>query len=213
MGLSNDDVRLYITQGKKADFVALSHGSGGGTPLKTTTTSLPSRLSAISFDQSPKTFRDAVNVTRRLGMRFLWIDSLCILQDSEEDWTREASRISDVYSNTTVTISADSAANCSQGLFQDPVTRTSQSVLFKSTVQTPMELLVQYTGGGDSNYLQTPRAPSIQHLHWKPTISYLGAGFCRNRCYLPVYFILTAKRCLGCVRLIRDANVVPCSTT
>lgn len=55
----------------------------------------------------PPTFRDAVRVTRALGHRYLWIDSLCILQDSFDDWDIESSRMRDYYKNAILTIAAD----------------------------------------------------------------------------------------------------------
>jgi len=64
-----------------------------------------------------KTIRDAITVTRDLGIRFLWVDALCIIQDSRKgkDWHREASKMRDVYSNAFVTISAETAMDARQG--------------------------------------------------------------------------------------------------
>jgi hypothetical protein len=63
------------------------------------------------------TIRDAIHVTRCLGVRFLWVDALCIVQDSinGEDWHRECSAMSNVYSNAFLTISADSAKDSAKG--------------------------------------------------------------------------------------------------
>ncbi|KAF1924124.1 heterokaryon incompatibility, partial [Didymella exigua CBS 183.55] len=65
----------------------------------------------------PKTFQDAVLVTRALGLRYLRIDSLCTLQDSHTDWEREASRMASVYMDAYVTISAAASSNSDGGLF------------------------------------------------------------------------------------------------
>ena len=70
---------------------------------------------AVSLRTLPKTFRHAIKLTRRLGIRYLWIDSLCIFQDSQEDWLNEAAKMADVYSNAYCNISAASADN--GGLF------------------------------------------------------------------------------------------------
>jgi Heterokaryon incompatibility protein (HET) len=56
-------------------------------------------------------FQDAVRVCRRLGIRYLWIDSLCIIQDSKDDWELESSKICDYYENSYITISAASSPN------------------------------------------------------------------------------------------------------
>lgn len=53
-----------------------------------------------------RTLRDAMDITRRLGYRYIWIDSLCIIQDSSEDWAVEALTMKDVYGNTSCNIAA-----------------------------------------------------------------------------------------------------------
>ncbi|KAI4281986.1 MAG: hypothetical protein L6R38_003278 [Xanthoria sp. 2 TBL-2021] len=69
-----------------------------------------------------RTFTDAVKVTRQLGIRHLWIDSLCIIQDSEADWLHEYSLMSSVYKYSYCTIAATAAAGDDSGcfLFRDP---------------------------------------------------------------------------------------------
>ena len=69
----------------------------------------------ISFRALPKTFRDAVRITRQLGIRFLWIDSMCIIQDSTKDWNHEAALMAEVYGNALCTLAALSSKNSSQG--------------------------------------------------------------------------------------------------
>lgn len=45
----------------------------------------------------PDTLRDAILITRALGIKYLWIDALCIFQDSNHDWTTEASKMAEIY--------------------------------------------------------------------------------------------------------------------
>lgn len=61
----------------------------------------------------PKTFRDAIEITRALEIPYLWIDSLCIVQDDQEDWKIESRLMEQVYSNAYVTI----AASCATGTY------------------------------------------------------------------------------------------------
>ncbi|KAK8098908.1 uncharacterized protein PG998_012149 [Apiospora kogelbergensis] len=70
---------------------------------------------AISWDSLPQTFMDAIRVARSLGSEYLWIDSLCIVQDSLEDWCRESATMRDVYRNSMCNIAASSAANSHEG--------------------------------------------------------------------------------------------------
>lgn len=62
---------------------------------------------SIDWNELPVTYRDAITLTRRLGIRYIWIDSLCIVQDDKDDWRREAAKMADVYSNAYLTIAAD----------------------------------------------------------------------------------------------------------
>jgi hypothetical protein len=79
---------------------------------------LPDRLKEIPMVGVPQTFRDAIVITRELGLEYLWIDSLCILQDSKEDWQRESSKMGTVYSNAFLTISAAASTDSTQGIFK-----------------------------------------------------------------------------------------------
>ncbi len=112
--------------GAQTQYLALSHQWGGPEfPLPRT---LESNLEdhtkhGIPYDNLPKTFRDAIDVTIALGYGYLWIDSLCIVQDSSEDWKKEARRMAIIYDNAILTIAAMDAENSSQGLFPTKASR------------------------------------------------------------------------------------------
>lgn len=74
----------------------------------------------------PQTIRDAIVVARRLGLNLIWIDALCIIQDSKEDWEREATRMCDVYEGCFICIAAKGASSGTDGLFsqRDPLRHT-----------------------------------------------------------------------------------------
>jgi hypothetical protein len=67
----------------------------------------------------PATFRDAVELCRRLKVRYLWIDSLCIIQNDAQDWTLEARAMASVYKEAYLTISASLSASDSDGFLQE----------------------------------------------------------------------------------------------
>jgi Heterokaryon incompatibility protein (HET) len=99
-------------------YMALSHSWGALEFLKLTESELPSWIEhGISIDALPPTFRDAVSVVRRVGLRFLWIDSLCIIQDSREDWRRSAAQMKDIYSNAACVIAAVASWTSSESFF------------------------------------------------------------------------------------------------
>ena len=72
------------------------------------------------------TFQHAIRVAERLGIKFLWIDSLCIKQDSEIDKARECARMWAIYSNAYCNIAATVSACSSEGLFRDHDTNGPQ---------------------------------------------------------------------------------------
>ncbi|KAF7561493.1 hypothetical protein G7046_g2646 [Stylonectria norvegica] len=102
-------------------YLTLSHcwGPKGTMPLKLLTSNVSSMVAAIPFTQLPKTFQDAIVVTQQLGLRYIWIDSLCIIQDDGPDWQRESALMAEVYQNATCNITAAQAPNSSVGLFLD----------------------------------------------------------------------------------------------
>lgn len=107
--------KLKISGGSLGNWVALSHCWGGNIATSTTTKNLTARLSKLVTRHLPKNFQDAISVTRWLGYRYLWIDSLCILQDSTADWENESSKMVDVYKYAVVTIAAECAADAQKG--------------------------------------------------------------------------------------------------
>lgn len=109
--------KLVVSCGKTVEYLALSHCWGGSLPLQTTSVNLHDHLNAISWDALPATFQDAVKVTRSMGYRHLWIDCLCIIQDSEEDWLRECALMGEVYAGAAVTIAAEQSNSPSSGIF------------------------------------------------------------------------------------------------
>ncbi|CAG8977731.1 hypothetical protein HYALB_00012166 [Hymenoscyphus albidus] len=113
-----EKLRLYASNGAKDQYAALSYCWGGPQPIVTTLASLESHQKSLVFEELPRTIRDAIIVTRELGIRYLWIDALCIIQDSLEDKGRELDKMGGIYKNAFLTISASSAASCKDGFLQ-----------------------------------------------------------------------------------------------
>ena len=113
-----DNMHLHITSdGEKGIYVTLSHRWGGDELLKTTIGNLKDFREKIKFSQLPKMFKDAVVVTRRLGIKYLWIDSLCIIQEGDglDDWTNQSQRMEEVFASANCTIAATSATESAKG--------------------------------------------------------------------------------------------------
>jgi hypothetical protein len=111
---------LVETEGESGQYACLSHCWGGEKPLVTTLE--PDTLSqykqCIKWDMLPKTFQDAIIVSRKFGIRYLWIDSLCIIQDSSHDWQVQSALMADIYQNSVITIAGSVSSGPRQGLFR-----------------------------------------------------------------------------------------------
>lgn len=120
----DEEIRLVHTKAisKSTKYAALSHSWGLKEqrikPIpKTTTKTLKTRLRGISFDELTKTFQDAVTAVRRLGLQYIWIDALCILQDDDDDFAEQASQMAKIYGQAHLVISALRAATGDVGIF------------------------------------------------------------------------------------------------
>lgn len=120
-GNSRNDIRLLQTNDQIGHYACLSHCWGSGPqPLRTTRNpdTFTLHQQGISFDALPKTFQEAIIFARRLFFQYLWIDSLCIIQDDEEDWREQSALMAAVYSNAVLTIAASGSAGPSLGMFR-----------------------------------------------------------------------------------------------
>jgi hypothetical protein len=116
-GDGSEEPYLLETNGMHGLYIALSHCWGGQVPLTTTSCTVLERKKSTPISLLPQTFRDAVFISRKLGVRYLWIDSLCIIQDSKTDWEKESAVMGDVYGRSHLTIAARGAANAEIGCF------------------------------------------------------------------------------------------------
>lgn len=116
------DLRLCVGGDIPTDvrYTTLSHCWGVGLERKSLTRSnIDAWRECIPDGALMKTFRDAIKITRSLGIDYIWIDSLCIVQDSEADWLQESSLMSKVYKYTYCNIAATAADSDDSGAFFD----------------------------------------------------------------------------------------------
>jgi hypothetical protein len=119
------------------EYATLSH-CWGSRPIHTLTTKTsPQFLDKLDKSLLPPTFRDAITITRRLGYRYLWIDSLCIIQDSVEDWRKESSVMGKTYKNSVVTIAATGSIDSHGGCFHDRDPRLIQPCRIQAHLCSP----------------------------------------------------------------------------
>ncbi|KAG4431846.1 hypothetical protein IFR05_012663 [Cadophora sp. M221] len=116
VGTDSEFIHLQSSNDSPSPYVALSHCWGAGKILQTTTKTLRTMTQGIEISSLSHAFSDAVRITRALGLKYLWIDSLCILQDRIEDWVSESSQMHKIYSHSSLTICLASDGNAEFGV-------------------------------------------------------------------------------------------------
>lgn len=104
-------IALLLGQGGKERYITLSHCWGNQRIITTTSATIEDRKRNIPWESLSKTFQDAVFIARKLRILLLWIDSLCIIQDDNEDWEVESGKLGSIYENSYLTISAAASAH------------------------------------------------------------------------------------------------------
>lgn len=135
----SEDPRLVATAGQTGLYLALSYRWGTATITKTLRGNLDTHMKSIPAATLSKTFQDAFIITRRLGFQYIWIDSLCIIQDYVEDWAKEAMQMASIYTNAAMTISASVSDSAYSGLFYPYVTDYSPKLALHSIRGTAVD--------------------------------------------------------------------------
>ncbi|KXJ87106.1 HET domain-containing protein [Microdochium bolleyi] len=116
--VSENQVRVVQTASELMRYTTLSHRWGNNERFTLVKKNAAEWASAdIPWDTIPRTYRDAITVTRKLGVGYIWIDTMCIMQDDAEDWRHESTRMKDVYGGSYLNIAAVCAAGSHGGLF------------------------------------------------------------------------------------------------
>lgn len=137
----NSKIRLIegVEIPPKARYMTLSHCWGSGQPVVLNSDTWEQFRDSFAISDLPKTFQDAVKITKRLHVKYLWIDSLCIIQGSQEDWAKESGRMASVYGGSYCNIAASGASDCNGGCL-GPRAQISQYRpvrVVRNTVETP----------------------------------------------------------------------------
>lgn len=113
------NLKLVSGSGRFGPYIALSHVWGRQRIIITTKANLDEHSLEIPWDHLSKTFQDAVRISRELNVQYLWIDSLCIVQDSAEDWEIESAKMGEYYRNAILTVAATRSEDGRGGCFSD----------------------------------------------------------------------------------------------
>ncbi|MCJ1441752.1 MAG: hypothetical protein MMC23_002244 [Stictis urceolatum] len=112
---ASDPLRLQDTPDQTATYACLSHCWGGQLPFTLTLANRDALHKAIPWFSLPPTFQDAITFCRQLSIPYLWIDALCIIQDSDSDWAHESTQMASYYGNSHITLAATSSPSHSSG--------------------------------------------------------------------------------------------------
>ncbi|KAK4454478.1 heterokaryon incompatibility protein-domain-containing protein [Podospora aff. communis PSN243] len=114
------DARLVRTTGEHAEYLCLSYCWGGPQKITATKASLPALEKSIPVHQLGGALQDAIQATRQMGFRYLWVDALCIVQDDAENIQSEISQMGSIYTNAfAVIVAAGSAASTEPFLYHN----------------------------------------------------------------------------------------------
>jgi len=180
VGNALDPPFLHKSNGERAPYLALSYCWGHSGNFRTTKESLLGNMREIPLNVLPATLRDAIIATRQLDFRYIWIDAICIVQDDEEDWNREAAKMQAIYASATITLSGLDSDDTTKGLFR---TRKSR---FTSPVQLSLRFPPTVTTGhhGDKslrNYIISYFQSKRRRIFSSLVLSILGLGRSKSR--------------------------------
>lgn len=99
-------------------YVTLSYCWGRDRFITTTLVNIEAHKQTLDWCTLPQTFKDAIQTTRNLGFKYIWIDALCIIQDSTGDKAKEISKMGDIYNNATLTIAVVGATRVAEGFLK-----------------------------------------------------------------------------------------------
>jgi hypothetical protein len=116
-------IKLKESKNHRGRYACLSHCWGTSQPAcMTATKTIAANKVGIPWKSFPKVFQDAITFTRKLGIPYLWIDSLCIVQDDKMDWHREAAEMATIYEHSVLTLAATDTRDGESSLFSKPRT-------------------------------------------------------------------------------------------
>jgi hypothetical protein len=121
IGSSDNKIRIHICNGSPMKYAALSYCWGQAVRCSTNRKNLAARLDGFDASILPTTHQDAIHLVRALGLRYLWIDALSIVQDDQADWESESASMGSIYRNAYVTIAAVAASSAGDGFLKPRV--------------------------------------------------------------------------------------------
>ncbi|KAI1098476.1 heterokaryon incompatibility protein-domain-containing protein [Jackrogersella minutella] len=165
VGSGNMEIRLEQDITNPSPYIALSHCWQFSQPLKMTKDRLKQRGTSIHLEELSPTLRDAVQIARWIGIQYIWIDSLCIIQDDLKDWQEQSVQMGNIYRQSYFTIAAHVDMNSpspTHGCFLE------RKTFYEFTHQDDSDRNYHTLVRGDFTHTEDPVTP----------ISLTGRGWC-----------------------------------
>lgn len=138
--VTQEDPDLQRVTDTQRRYAALSYCWGppadAALQLKTTHDTLTLHKSEIELDKVPRTISDAIKVCRRLDIRYLWVDALCIIQGDLQDWSKESFEMSQIYSNSFLALCIVEGDSCLSGFLGPSYTPPMVQIGFQSRINS-----------------------------------------------------------------------------
>ncbi|GAW22625.1 hypothetical protein ANO14919_121670 [Xylariales sp. No.14919] len=190
ISVSDDRVRVIDGEGRRGRYMTLSHRWGDKETFTLKKRNMAATMGSIPWESIPKVYQESIQVTRLLGVEYIWIDTLCIVQDDAEDWKREAGKMKAVYGSSYLNIAATEAVDSYGDLFASSTLGTkypSQEIPADRDVQVRAQPHQTHRHFG-SNYYNISGPPLLQR-GWvlqerilSPRVVYFDAGEIKWEC-------------------------------
>ncbi|RGP62943.1 heterokaryon incompatibility protein het [Fusarium sporotrichioides] len=137
--ITENDPQISKLDSHQKRYAALSYCWGSdsaSTQLTTKKQTIDERLASIPMEKVPKTVADSIQVCRSLGIRYLWVDALCIIQGDVEDWSKESFQMFKIYENSYLTLCIVQGDSCSSGFLKKDYTPLNLKINFRSKLNS-----------------------------------------------------------------------------
>ncbi|PQE05065.1 hypothetical protein CJF31_00002227 [Rutstroemia sp. NJR-2017a BVV2] len=205
---SSDSQNIRLILGSSLDaetqYVALSHRWGTNKGCELNSGNITAYQETIPLSDISATVRDSVAVTRALGFQYLWVDTMCIIQDDDSDWTWQSATMSKVYGLSMCTIAAVNSGFGSQGYF----TNRNQYRIRPCRVPNPFRTVSKYSFNVRSQYLHRIHEREVKGSLW-----YNRGWVFQERTLSPRLLIFSGTQILWACEQLQAAETWPCGKT
>ncbi|CZS98638.1 uncharacterized protein RAG0_07280 [Rhynchosporium agropyri] len=177
LDVSGQNVFLYVSRIEVEPYAALSHCWGKLPVIQTHRSTLKERSVEIPWTNLSKTFQNAVTTTRLLSLKYLWIDSLCIIQDDAEDWEKESGSMASIYECAQIVIAASDGSDNNPGFLHDRHSQIASKPIYEGIDAGGESYQIRIREGDDHRWYGNLLPPRSQIVRDSSQLSTRGWAF------------------------------------